>query len=192
MADLHRQKQVELDFYNFRAGDIVASIGAQCGHWEAAYAACTNSVLFYLQDIDTVYFTEKQIASAWHYYDSLRGTPMTSTYQLVAGTEKATLLPENRFDKITIINSFHEFTAKDEMLADIRTKLKAAGILYIDESIPKTPGQSHGICHMPMLTQEEMIAVLLKNGFRYIDGLELQFRAKKPRRKIYAFQKISS
>ena len=44
MDDLYRQKQAELDFYGFQPRQVVASIGAQCGHWEAAYAASTDNV----------------------------------------------------------------------------------------------------------------------------------------------------
>lgn len=193
IEDLYRQRQSELDFYKFQPGQVVGSIGAQCGHWEAAYAATTDSIQFYLEDIDTAYFNQRQVAFAWHYYDSLRGSLMTSTFTLVTGTEESTLLPKNTFDKIIIINSFHEFSRRDEMLADIKTKLKSGGILYIDETVPKRPGQLHGVCRKPMISSEEMISILTKNGYEYIDGLELLFRKGKPFRKVYAFRKhISS
>ena len=78
------------------------------------------------------------------------------------------------------------------MLADIKTKLKAGGILYIDETVPKRVGQLHGVCRKPMLTPEELISILSKNGYEYVDGLELLFRKGKPFRKIYAFRKLSS
>lgn len=189
MDDLYRQKQQELDFYSFQPGQTVGSIGAQCSHWEAAFAATTDSIHFYLEDIDTAHFNNRQTGFAWHYYDSLRGYPMTCTYTLVTGTEKSTHLPDNSFDKILIINSFHEFTFRDEMLTDIKIKLKPGGILYIDETVPKRPGQLHGICKKPMIPGEEMISILTRNGYEYIDGLEILFRKGKPFRKIYAFRK---
>jgi SAM-dependent methyltransferase len=189
MEDLYHQKQQELDFYKFKPGQTIASIGAQCGNWEAAYAATTDSIRFYLEDIDTCSFNKKQVGFAWHYYDSLRGSAMTSNYTMITGTEESTRLPENTFDKIIIINSFHEFTRRDEMLADIKSKLKPDGILYIDETVPKKEGQLHAQCKKPMLTPDEMISILTKNGYEYIDGLEILFRKGKPFRKIYAFRK---
>ncbi len=189
MEDLYRQKQVELDFYRFKPHQFVASIGAQCSHWEAAYAATTDSIHFYLEDIDTAFFNKRQTGFAWHYYDSLRGSPMTSNYTMITGTAESTLLPENTFDKIIIINSFHEFSQANVMLADIKTKLKKDGILYIDETVPKRKGQLHGICKKPMFTPEEMISILSKNGYEYIDSLGILFRKGKPFRKIYAFRK---
>ena len=73
------------------------------------------------------------------------------------------------------------------MLADIKEKLKPGGILYIDEAMPKYPGQLHSVCKKPMLTYEEMLAALSKNGFEFINTLDLNFRKKKPSREIFAF-----
>lgn len=192
MPDLYKQKQGELDFFRFKPGETVASIGAQCCHWEAAYAAATDSVHFYLEDIDSAYFNLRQTAFAWHYYDSIRGKPMTSRYTMILGNEQSTGLPENSFDKILIINSFHEFTDKEGMLADLFTKLKRGGILYIDESVPKKQGELHGVCKIPMITPEEMKAILTANGFEFVNVLDLLFRKSFPSRKIYAFKKAGS
>jgi len=188
MADLFKMQQKEISFYDFRPGQTVASIGAQCSNWEAAYAATTDSVTFYLQDIDSSKFQKNQVEFAWNYYATLRGKPMTSDYKMVMGDERSTSLPENTFDKILIINSFHEFTYQKEMLADIKKKLKPGGILYIDEALPKKQGQLHGICNKPMLTNKETIAVFEKNGFEYANGVDFNYRQKNPTRKIFAFQ----
>ena len=187
IADLLQHKEKELSFYNFQPGQTVGSIGSQCCHWEAAFAATTDNITFYLEDIDTTYFKKSQTDFAWHYYDSLRTKPMTSQYKMVIGDERSTSLPENIFDKIIIINSFHEFTYPAEMLADIKRKLKSNGMLYIDEALPKRPGQLHRVCKKPMFTNEEMIALFSKNGFEYVDGLNMNFRKNKPLRKIFAF-----
>jgi hypothetical protein len=188
MDDLYHQKKREIDFYQFRPGQKVASIGAQCGHWEAVYAATADNVDFYLEDIDTTYFNERQVGFAWHYYDSIRGKPTSSRFILIVGNEKSTMLPAAAFDKILIINSFHEFTMKDEMLQDIKTKLKAGGILYIDEPVPKYSGELHGGCKKRMITAEEMSMLLEKNGFAAASSLDLQFRKKRVVRRIYAFR----
>ena len=188
MGHLYKIKQVELDFYQFEPGQFVASVGAGCGYWEAAYAAATDSVSFYLEDIDTTKLNKAHADFAWNYYAKLRGKPMTCNYKLVLGDEKSTSLPENTFDKIIIINSFHEFTYQAEMLADIKKKLATGGILYVDEGLPKRPGQLHGVCNLPMLNNEEMIVLFAKNGFEYINGLEFSYRQKVLVRKIFAFR----
>ncbi|HET6765850.1 MAG TPA: methyltransferase domain-containing protein [Chitinophagaceae bacterium] len=188
MAHLYKIKQAELDFYQFKSGQTIASIGAQCCHIEAAYAATTDSITFYLEDIDSSKFKKEQADFAWSYYAKLRGRPMTSNYKMILGNEKSTSLPENLFDKILIINSFHEFTFANEMLADIKTKLKPGGILYIDEALPKKRGQLHGVCNHPMLTNEEIIAIFATHGFEYVNGIDFNYRQKIPVRKIFAFR----
>jgi ubiquinone/menaquinone biosynthesis C-methylase UbiE len=187
MADLYHQKKEEIGFYSLQPGEKVASIGAQCGHWEAVLAAASENVQFYLEDIDSTYFNERQVGFAWHYYDSLRGRPLTSGYTLILGTESSTRLPENSFDKILIINSLHEFSKKEEMLEDIHSKLKAGGALFIDEPLPRKSGQLHGGCHKPMITESEMTALLTRTGFTFLKGLSLQYLKKHPTRRIYCF-----
>jgi len=188
MSHLYKVKQAELDFYHFKPGQTIASIGAQCCHIEGAFAATTDSVTFYLEDIDSSKFKKEQARFVWDYYAKLRGKPMTCDYKMILGDERSTSLPENTFDKILIINSFHEFTFVSEMLTDIKKKLKPGGILYIDEALPKKPGQLHGVCNLPMLNNEEMIAVFAKNGFEYINGFDFNYRQKTPVRKIFAFK----
>src|SRR4030095_12515082 len=97
MTHLYKLKQAELDFYSFKPGQTIASIGAQCCHIEAAYAATTDSVVFYLEDIDSAKFKKEHAEFAWNYYATLRGKSMTSNYEMILGDEKSTLLPEKTF-----------------------------------------------------------------------------------------------
>jgi len=50
MEDLYHQKTAELSFYHFQPGQVIASVGVQCCNWEAAFAATTDSLHFYLED----------------------------------------------------------------------------------------------------------------------------------------------
>ena len=190
MEDLHEKQKRELGFYNFQNGDKIASIGAQCCHWEAAYAATIENAEFYLEDIDSMYFNQPQASFAWNYYDSLRNSPMTSSYKLVIGDEQKTNLPANYFDKVLIINSFHEFSYPKEMLEDIKQKLKPGGLLYIDEALARHAGELHGICKKKMYLSDELIGLLKQSGFEYVNGVDIVFRKKRSVRKIFAFRKI--
>lgn len=116
---------------------------------------------------------------------------MTSPYKLVVGTETATNLPDHLFDKILIINSFHEFTYQKEMLRDIAKKLKPGGILYIDEALARKSGELHSVCNKRIYVDEELINILKENGYEYIDGDVRSFRKSKPVRKIFAFKKAT-
>lgn len=176
-------------FYDFRDKQVIASIGAQCSHWEAMMATYMNNVQFYLEDIDSTYFNERQTRFAWDHYSQLSGKTL-SPYTLVLGNEKETRLPDGIFDKVIIINSFHEFTTKAAMLEDISKKLKPGGLLYVDEIVARRSGEKHGGCHQTLLTETEMNAVMRENGFTYYKGMYVTYRHKNPYRKIYVFGKI--
>src|SRR6185436_10568748 len=93
LETLYKQQGPAIGFYHFQPGQTIASIGAQCCHWEAAYAAASDSLDFWLEDIDSSFFNQRQASFAWNYYDSLCRKPMTSKYHLVLGDEKKTNLP---------------------------------------------------------------------------------------------------
>lgn len=137
MAHLYKLKQAELDFYHFKPGQTIASIGAQCCHIEAAYAATTDSVIFYLEDIDSAKYNNEQAEFAWKSYATLRGKPMTCEHNMILSDEKSTSLPEKTFDKILIINSFHEFTFVTEMLADIKRNSSQVAFFMLMKHCPK-------------------------------------------------------
>jgi ubiquinone/menaquinone biosynthesis C-methylase UbiE len=107
----------------------------------------------------------------------------------VLGDEKKTNLPNQLFDKVMIINSFHEFTYQEEMLEDIARKLKPGGLLYIDEALARRAGELHGVCKKRIYLDEELVSFLKENGYEYVDGLDMKFRKSKPVRKIFAFRK---
>ncbi len=189
MDQLNRQIGDQAKFYDFHAGQIVASIGAQCANWEAALATKTDSIVFYLEDIDSGTLNNIQVAFAWDYYSALRKKTISCDYKIIIGTQTSTHLPDQLFDKILIINSFHEFTDQKQMLHDITKKLKPSGILYIDETLATKSGELHIQCGKKIFTSDEMISICKENGFNYVDSLDIYFRKTNPVRKIFAFKK---
>ncbi len=187
----HLQSKIgsQLALYDFHPGQTVGSIGAQCAYWEAAFAASTDNVTFYLEDIDTSGLNQKQVDFAWDYYSKLRGKPLSCDYKIVIGDETSTHLPELLFDKMIIINSFHEFTEQAQMLDDLHHKIKAGGILYIVEQLAQKSGEIHAVCKKRIYTDDEMISVVEKNGYKYADGLVTEIYKGKPKVKIFAFKK---
>jgi len=187
LAQLKNQQSLQLGFYTFTPGDTIASIGAQNCNWEASFAAVSDSLFFYLQDIDSTYCNSRLAARAWQYYSTLTGAPLTSHYAIVTGDEKTTHLPLASCNKILIINSFHEFTYPAEMLADISTRLKPGGILFIDEAMAYHTGELHAGCKKRMYMENELIEILLKTGFTLKNSQPIAFRKNNLSRKIFAF-----
>lgn len=119
------------DFFEFKKGDVVADIGAGDGAYEGVFSLFTDSVTFYSQEVDPKRLNEKKMSKMIKHYTRLRSGVQTNTFKFCIGTEKSTSLPDNTFDKVIILSALHEFTYMDEMIKDIKRKLKANGKIYI-------------------------------------------------------------
>lgn len=119
------------NFFEFKKGDVVADIGAGEGKYEGAFSLLTDSVTFYCEEIDSKLLNEKKMDKMVKHYTEIKDGTQTNTFKFCIGTEKSTNLPDNTFDKVIILSAFHEFTYIDEMIEDIKKKLKTNGKIYI-------------------------------------------------------------
>lgn len=165
VANYFEHEKDLLDFFEFKKGETVAEIGAGNGQNIAGFCLLTDSVLFYAQDINSKALNKKSFDRLIRQSEKYK-KPLTNTFQILIGKEKSSELPENTFDKILLVSTFHEFTFMDEMVADISKKLKSNGKLYILE----TKCLSH-----KNYSAEETIAVLKKHNFNLVkkDGKDL-------------------
>jgi SAM-dependent methyltransferase len=150
-----------LRFFDFQKGDVVAEIGARSGRNIIGLTTFTDSITWYLEDIDASQLNEKALTKVKKQSSKNRNGTETHRFFMTIGTETQTMLPENTFDKILIINSFHEFTRKNEMISDIKNKLKKTGRIYILESQCIETGHKN-------ITSGETISMMNDHGFRMI------------------------
>lgn len=123
-----------LTFFGFQRGDHIAEIGAYDGSNIAGLSTMLDSVVFYVQDIDSTELKRGRFEKRIQQLSRKYVYPSKNKYRICIGTEKASRLPENTFDKILLVSTFHEFTYIPEMLSDIYTKLKPDGQLFILEA----------------------------------------------------------
>ncbi|MFN8356971.1 MAG: class I SAM-dependent methyltransferase [Spirosomataceae bacterium] len=157
-----------LEIYNFQKGDVIASLGAGGGVWEIAFATFYEDLTFYLEDVSRDVLNQEDVEYAIQYYTRLTGKPITAKFIPVIGTEKETNLPTDTFDKVLIINSFHEFNFPTEMLAEVKRILKADGKLFIEEDLATYEGQLHEGCNRPLFSEKGLIEFLQTNGFQLV------------------------
>jgi ubiquinone/menaquinone biosynthesis C-methylase UbiE len=115
------------NFIDLKKGDIVTEIGAGDGINIGVLSMVFDSLTFVAQDIDTKVLNSKTFNKTIKKYTKYRQTPQTNKFETVIGTMTSTNLPDNKFDELFIINSFHDFDKQDEMLDDIYKKLKPNG-----------------------------------------------------------------
>jgi ubiquinone/menaquinone biosynthesis C-methylase UbiE len=150
--------------FDFRNGEVVAEIGAGDGQNIGGIGLLIDSCTFYIQDIDAKVLNQ----TAWEKIkkkNEKSGMSSRHQFNLVIGDEKSTHLPDSIFDKIMMVSSFHEFTYMDEMIEDIKSKLKTGGRVYILET--------KCLVHTNY-TPEETIDRMKKHGFSMLQRIQTQ------------------
>jgi ubiquinone/menaquinone biosynthesis C-methylase UbiE len=156
-AHMFETKKQLLDFMDLRKGEAVAEIGAAEGYNLGMLSVVTDSITFYAEDIDAKSLKERKYKKEIRRYSRLRKTKQTNQFKLVIGTIHASNLPDGQLDKVVIIDSYHDFDNKDEMLDDISRKLKPGGKLLILDGF-SFPGdtQTCRACGVHVLTTLEV------------------------------------
>jgi SAM-dependent methyltransferase len=157
--------QNQLLAYGIQKGDKVAEIGAASGWILGMFAIYTDSVSYFAQDIDTNHLNENELSKMAAYFSNQKSGPQTNSFNYVIGTPTQTNLPEQYFDVIFIDNSYHEFTDKEAMIKDIKTKLKPDGRLIISELITNDYFTfRHEGCNILANSEQEIKELMEKNG----------------------------
>ena len=157
--------QKSLQTFQFKENETIASIGASSGVWEIWFASQVDNLTFYIQDIDEQNCNQEEIDYGVEYYEKLLKKKITGKFIPVVGTQKATNLPKNTFDKVLIINSLHEFTHPALILQDVLGTLKKDGTLFIEELTAEISGKIHEGCGRRLFTKKELSELLIQVGF---------------------------
>lgn len=96
-------------FMNFQKGQIVASIGAKNGWFEAAASIYHDSLTFYLEDIDAECLNTPSVEATVALYAKIKKQPIRNRFEMVIGTDSTTKLPSQLFDRVLLNNTFHHF-----------------------------------------------------------------------------------
>ena len=134
------KKEELTDYYNenfagfgVKNGEIVADIGGASGWIDGVISVFTDSVSFYIEDIDTNYANHDQMERVVKYYSELRDKPQTNKFQFVLGTTKLTNLPSNTFDLVILNNVYHEIKNKNFIIGELSRIIKPTGRIVICE-----------------------------------------------------------
>jgi ubiquinone/menaquinone biosynthesis C-methylase UbiE len=158
-----------LSFFEFTKNDLVAEVGANNGQNIAGLSILTDSITFYAQDINAKSLNQKSFNKAIEHSNKYKNS-LTNRFNLCIGSEKKTNLPDGVFDKIILSSTFHEFTFMDEMILDIKTKLKKNGKVYILESECLTKSHKNYTANATTAIMERHNFHLVKKDEKNING----------------------
>jgi ubiquinone/menaquinone biosynthesis C-methylase UbiE len=150
-------------------GETVASIGAGGGVVEVILSCFIDSINWTIQDVDSNCLNKFNFDKIVTYHENLTKKKLNSTFDLVIGDYSKTNLPNNKFDRVLLVNVYHELTYRDEIMTDITGALKKNGLLVIFEGIANKEGKKHGDCHHLLLTESKLEKQMDNYGFDYVN-----------------------
>lgn len=162
-------------FFDFHEGDMVAEVGAGNGGNMPGFSIVTDGVTFYVQDIDSIALSQTNFNKVVKQCKKIKKQSTNKFYRCI-GTFTQTNLPDNSFDKILLISTFHEFTFMDEMMIDIRNKLKSSGQLYILEAHCFTLTHKNYTASETVEMMKKYSFVLVKNDGKDVNNSSGMYR----------------
>ena len=156
--------QMVVETVGFRPGDTIADIGTADGWFAAALSVYSDSLVFYLEDIDTALWDRQRFDAAANRFSLLNKTNGSHQYHYVKGTTTSTKLPPKKFHTVLIIDTFHHFTNPGEMLSDVVALLRPGGKIAILEALARKPGDTHHGCGSAIFSESEIVARMKSHG----------------------------
>jgi Methyltransferase domain len=139
MKEVRKYCTEMVETLDLKPGDTIACIGAANGWAEVAMATLVDSVVFYLQDIDSTMLNQNELNKLLTHYTQVKGSPITCTFILTLGTAAEIRLPKNQFKKVWMMSVFHHIDEKWRFLREIGKIMDSTSNsqLFITEKVLK-------------------------------------------------------
>lgn len=165
-SHVYRYYQNILQYIETMPGERVVSIGAQNGNMEVQLAFFRPGIAWTVQDINAGCLNETEFGKVKSYYEELFHRKINGTFSLVLGTEDSTRLPTAAYDRVLLLNTYHELNEPALMLRDIHRVLRPGGRLVLMERIATKPEQKRKDCNHLMPVESTLLSDLEQAGFR--------------------------
>ena len=165
LLGLEQSYNTHLKYIEIRKGEKIASVGAQAGNLEVLLSLYTDSIEWTLEDIDTSCLNQQMADRVLQYNLQLANKTINSSFRLVLGTETQTNLPDHYYDRVLLLNTYHEMSDQKPMLADIHRALKPGGRLVVNEKMGSKPGKKRRDCNHIMPFEPDFLQEMTKAHF---------------------------
>lgn len=160
--------------FDFRPGEVVASLGCGGGAWEIGWMFRTPDLTCYLVDTDPELLNQEEVAAGIRYWERQYQSRPEARFIPVTGTAQTVPLDAQSVDKVLILNALHEFDFPDKMLAEVRRILRPGGVLFIEEEEARFPGERHEGCGRLLFSfpglQQKVTGLGFTAGPAYVSG----------------------
>ena len=165
---IYKWIKTDLEFIQPKKQDTIADIGSYDAYYPCLYSVFADSMVFYLNDINTDGF--KSLDSIKAVCTQIKGNEISSKFSIVKGDESSTNLKEHMFNKVVVRDALHHFKFMDVMLEDIKRIMKLNARLILFEPIRGRNKNNESLCKGAM-TIEELMKLLNRHGFYLIKEL---------------------
>ncbi len=165
-SHVHNAYRKTLQYIETAPGERIASIGAQNGLFEVELAFFRPSIRWTIQDINPRCLNDEEFGKVKRYYEELMNRKLNDSFALVLGTETDTRLASNAYDRVLLLNTYHELSDKATVLRDIHRVLRAGGRLVVMERMASKPGKVRKDCGHLMPVEDDLVGDLERAGFR--------------------------
>lgn len=168
-------KDIEKDYYAYRepldckSHETIASIGAGNGEFEAMISMFTDSINWYIEDIDSSCLNQNNFKRILKYFKRLKKGPVNGSFHLVIGEKDDPHLPEHSFDRVIMVNVYHELDNPAPLMHNILPLLKPRGELVISEVMARKPGELHANCGKPRLDEHYFLGMMRVYGYKLVE-----------------------
>ena len=160
--------ETNLKYWEVQKGEIVASIGAGNGNLEVRYSIFVDSIKWTLQEIDTTCLNKIEFEKVLNYYQKLSNKKIIGNFDILIGTESKTNLKANNYDRILLINVYHELTKQQEIITEIYKALITNGKLVIMERVSNRKGKKRKDCNHLMTYEPDLLKMLTELHFEIV------------------------
>lgn len=146
---------------DIKPNDIIADIGAGSGYHVFKMAPLVTNGLVYAVDIQPEMLAEIKRQKKNKSLDNI---------ELILGGEKSPNLPENKIDKILMVDVYHEFSFPYEMLDAMKSALKKDGKIYLIEYRGENPSIPIKTIHK--MTEKQAVKEFESAGFKLVKNID--------------------
>ncbi|HLP11389.1 MAG TPA: methyltransferase domain-containing protein [Flavobacteriales bacterium] len=162
---LYKRVKYDLDFIKPAKGDTIADLGTYDGLYPAMYSVFSDSVTFYLEDVNTrpLFFLDslKMLCA------SISNKQITNTFLMFEGTQTYTNLPAQKFDKVILRDVVHHCQSSADILAEACRILAPGGKLILFEPVVPAKGKNEKLC-VGAFTMKQLMALTKEQDLKLV------------------------
>ncbi len=160
------------EFMEISSGMTIADVGAGAGAYTVMMGSQLTDCSIIIQDIDSTILQQENVDKIILHYSEEFGQDLAgiNDFRIIYGTTTSSNLPDTSIDVIYMNAVSHVLESPDAMMRDLKMKLKPTGKIFIRDAFRAHNGEgdvcSAKDCAMPLLSIEELHALMERNGFR--------------------------